>query len=72
VDQVHEAAVVRAAEVVGVAYVTQAALRAVTELTVTEEELSKLSPSARLRMAAIGDAGTAAIQARILDLMDGL
>jgi hypothetical protein len=71
--RVEERALLRAAEIQGIAYVGHTALRAITEISMAEEELAKVAPpSARLRMAAVGDAVTAAIQGRVLDLMDGL
>jgi hypothetical protein len=68
-----ERTILRSAEIQGLAIVGQTAERAIAEVTICEEELAKLSPpGARLRMAAVGDAVTAAIQARILELMEGL
>jgi hypothetical protein len=64
---------VRAREVQGMAFVGQTALVGVACVSILEDEVAKLSPpGARLRLAAIGDATTAAIHARILNMMDGL
>jgi hypothetical protein len=72
-SRVEERALIRAAEIQGIAYVGQTAIRAVAEISIAEEELAKIAPpSARLRMVAVGDAVTAAIQGRVLDLMEGL
>lgn len=71
--RIEERALLRAAEIQGIAYVGHTALRAIAEISMAEEELAKVAPpSARLRMAAVGDAVTASIQGRVLDLMDGL
>jgi len=72
-SRIEERALVRAAEIQGIAYVGQSALRAIAEISIAEEELAKVAPpSSRLRMVAIGDALTAAIQGRVLGLMEGL
>src|SRR5262245_43467823 len=72
-SKVEEGTLVRSAEIQGIAEVGQTALRGVAEVSMAEEELAKLSPpGARLRLSAIGDATTAAIQCRVMDLMDGL
>ena len=68
-----ERTLLRSAEIQGIAIVGQTAERSIAEVSICEEELAKLSPpGARLRMAAVGDAVTAAIQARILELIEGL
>jgi len=73
VTRIGERAMMRAAEVKGTVYVVQTAVRGAAEISICEDEMAKLTtPGARLRMAAISDAGVAALQARVLDLIDGL
>lgn len=72
-QRIEARALLRSAEIQGMAYVGQTALRGVAEVSMAEDELAKLcQPGVRLRLSAIGDAVTAAIQGRVLDLGGGL
>lgn len=71
--RIEDRALVRSAEIQAVTFVAHTALRGVTEVSMAEDELAKVCPpDARLRLAAVGDAATMAIQSRVLDLIEGL
>lgn len=66
--RVEQQAIVNAHKVQAINFVGTVALQGVTQLTMTQSECAKLSPEAALRLAAIGDAATAAIQTVVLRL----
>lgn len=70
--QIGERALLRSAEIASIAHVGQTALRTAAEVSLAKSELSKLAPEAGLSLAAIADATTLAIQARVLELGAGL
>jgi hypothetical protein len=71
-EEVEAEAAVAAHKVRAIGYVTTAAIQSVTQVSVTEAECTKLVPNSALRLAAVGDAGTAAIQCAVLRLGDRL
>jgi hypothetical protein len=66
--RVEERAMVRAHKVQAINFVGTAALHAVTQLSMTQTELTKVVPDAALRLAAIADAATATIQAAVMQM----
>lgn len=66
--RVEQQAIVNAHKVQAINFVGTVALQGVTQLSMTQAECAKLSPEAELRLAAVGDAATAAIQAVVLRL----
>jgi hypothetical protein len=63
----------RSAEIQGIVYVGQTALRGTAELSICKSELVKVCPpGAEMQMAAIGDSVVAAIQCCVLEMMEGL
>lgn len=51
-----------------VAFVTHTALLAAAGISATQRQLEELHPSAAMRLAAIADAGVAALQAEVLGM----
>lgn len=73
-SRVQEAALIRAARVAGVTYVTNAALVAAAQISVMQETLEKSFPSEGVsgRFHSIAEAGVVALQAEVLRLQTGL
>jgi hypothetical protein len=70
---IEEQTLIRSGEILGIVYVGQTALRGAAELAISKSELAKVCPpGAEMEMAAIGDALVAAIQGRVLGMMEGL
>jgi len=67
-SRVEERAMVRAHKVQAINFVGTVALHAVSQLSMTQAELAKVVPDSALRLAAIGDAATATIQAAVMQM----
>ncbi len=69
IQQAEDDAIIHAAVIRTIAFVGHVALMSVAQVSLAEAELSKVAPpESRLRLAAIGDAITVAIHARVLEL----
>lgn len=70
---IHQRAAERAEEIVGIEFVGFVAMRAVARTAVRRDEMQKLCPpSTEIYLAPIQDSICAAIQSRVLELLDGL